>query len=98
MIDRLAHCHFQFGTTVNRSPVVADISTSGAAPVLGHAIRRRIEVLLPATLADWARLARQWRERVAGALPAGLARRDRFVSSLGIHGMAACPMISIGWR
>ena len=82
VIDRPEHCHFQFGTIVNRSPVVVGISTSGAAPVLGQAIRRRIETLLPSTLAAWAGLARQWRNRVAEALPAGPARRrfwERFV-------------------
>ncbi len=82
VIDRPEHCHFQFGTIVNRSPVVVGISTSGAAPVLGQAIRRRIETLLPSTLAVWAGLARHWRERVAEALPAGPARRrfwERFV-------------------
>ncbi|MEX4010501.1 siroheme synthase CysG [Neoaquamicrobium sediminum] len=82
IIDRPEYCHFQFGTIVNRSPVVVGISTSGAAPVLGQAIRRRIETLLPPTLAGWAGLARDWRRRVAEALPVGPARRrfwERFV-------------------
>ncbi|MBX9462718.1 MAG: siroheme synthase CysG [Aquamicrobium sp.] len=82
VIDRPGYCHFQFGTIVNRSPVVVGISTSGAAPVLGQAIRRRIETLLPPTLAGWAGLARDWRGRVAEALPVGSARRrfwERFV-------------------
>src|SRR3546814_1754511 len=35
----------QFVAIVNRSPVVIGISTAGAAPVLGQAIRRRIETL-----------------------------------------------------
>ena len=45
VIDQPALCTFQFGTIVNRSPVVVGISTDGAAPVLGQAIRRRIETL-----------------------------------------------------
>lgn len=82
VIDRPAFCDFQFGTIVNRSPVVVGISTSGAAPILGQAVRRRIETLLPPLLADWATLARKVRERVAEALAPGPARRafwERFV-------------------
>ena len=37
-----------FGAIVNRSPLVVGISTEGAAPVFGQAIRSRIEALLPA--------------------------------------------------
>lgn len=75
VIDKPAFCHFQFGSIVNRSPVVVGISTSGAAPILGQAIRRRIETLLPATLADWAALARDLRDRVTERLAPGARRR-----------------------
>ncbi len=75
VIDKPAHCHFQFGSIVNRSPVVVGISTSGAAPILGQAIRRRIETLLPPSLAEWARLARGLRDRVAENLKSGQRRR-----------------------
>ncbi|ACI93943.1 siroheme synthase [Afipia carboxidovorans OM5] len=82
VIDRPAHCQFQFGSIVNRSPLVVGISTSGAAPVLSQAVRRRIETLLPCSLADWAALARQLRDVVAERLLPGEARRhfwERFV-------------------
>ena len=82
VIDKPAYCDFQFGTIVNRSPVVVGISTSGAAPILGQAVRRRIETLLPPSLADWAALARAIRERVVETLAPGPARRafwERFV-------------------
>ncbi|CAG1005520.1 MAG: uroporphyrinogen-III C-methyltransferase [Rhizobiaceae bacterium] len=82
VIDKPAYCDFQFGAIVNRSPVVVGISTSGAAPILGQAVRRRIETLLPASLADWAALARALRQRVVEALATGQARRafwERFV-------------------
>lgn len=75
VIDRPAFCHFQFGSIVNRSPVVVGISTSGAAPILGQAIRRRVETLLPSSLASWAGLARDLRERVAERLAPGPQRR-----------------------
>jgi uroporphyrin-III C-methyltransferase/precorrin-2 dehydrogenase/sirohydrochlorin ferrochelatase len=75
VIDKPAFCQFQFGGIVNRSPVVVAISTDGAAPILGQAIRRRIETLLPATLATWGKLAKSIRSEVSACLPAGPARR-----------------------
>ncbi|MBS3849179.1 siroheme synthase CysG [Devosia sp. J2-20] len=75
VIDRPAYCQFQFGSIVNRSPVVVGISTAGAAPILGQAVRRRIETLLPATLTDWAQLAQRVRGAVMARLEAGPKRR-----------------------
>lgn len=75
VIDKPAFCGFQFGAIVNRSPVVIGISTDGAAPVLGQAIRRRIETILPLTLAAWAQLAQQLRGHIAEALQPGRQRR-----------------------
>jgi len=75
VIDRPAHCGFQFGSIVNRSPAVVAISTDGAAPILGQAIRRRIETLLPPTLADWAALAGRVRAEVMDRLAPGRPRR-----------------------
>lgn len=63
-VDRPALCDFQFGAIVNRSPLVVGISTDGAAPVFGQAIRSRIETLLPATFQHWADAARRWRDDV----------------------------------
>ena len=60
-IDRPAFCDFQFGAIVNRSPLVVGISTHGAAPVFGQAIRARLETLLPPRLKAWAEAARAWR-------------------------------------
>ena len=75
VIDKPAFCHFQFGSIVNRSPVVVGISTSGVAPILGQAVRRRIETLLPHGLAEWATLARRLRNRAAERLAPGTQRR-----------------------
>ncbi|MEO0799440.1 MAG: NAD(P)-dependent oxidoreductase, partial [Pseudomonadota bacterium] len=61
VIDKPTFCQFQFGSIVNRSPVVVGISTDGAAPILGQAVRRRVETLLPASLAAWGRLSKQIR-------------------------------------
>jgi uroporphyrin-III C-methyltransferase/precorrin-2 dehydrogenase/sirohydrochlorin ferrochelatase len=77
VIDRPAFCTFQFGAIVNRSPLVVGISTDGAAPVLGQAIRSRIEALLPRGFARWTDAAKAWRAELAG-LDIGAAVRRRF--------------------
>jgi uroporphyrin-III C-methyltransferase/precorrin-2 dehydrogenase/sirohydrochlorin ferrochelatase len=64
VIDRPGFCDFAFGAIVNRSPLVIGISTDGAAPVFGQAIRAKIEVLIPRGFARWAEAARAWRPRV----------------------------------
>ena len=74
--DKPAYCQFQFGSIVNRSPVVIGISTDGAAPILGQAIRRRIETLLPTSLAVWGRLAKEVRDRVGSRLSPDQQRRS----------------------
>jgi len=82
VIDKPAFCQFQFGSIVNRSPAVIGISTSGAAPILGQAIRRRIETLLPPSLAEWGQLAARLREHLYKILSEGAPRRafwERFV-------------------
>lgn len=82
IIDRPDDCDFQFGTIVNRSPVVVGISTDGAAPILAQAVRRKIETLLPASLAAWAEIARKLRATFHARLEPGMRRRafwERFV-------------------
>jgi uroporphyrin-III C-methyltransferase/precorrin-2 dehydrogenase/sirohydrochlorin ferrochelatase len=90
VVDKPGFCDFQFGSVVNRSPVVIGISTDGAAPILGQAIRRRIETLLHPSLSAWASLAKEMRERVMAQLPPGLSRRafwERF-ADLAFQGRA----------
>jgi uroporphyrin-III C-methyltransferase/precorrin-2 dehydrogenase/sirohydrochlorin ferrochelatase len=77
IIDRPRFCDFQFGAIVNRSPVVIGISTDGAAPILGQAIRRRIETLLPATIGVWAEAAKGLRHWIAKRI-ADAGRRRAF--------------------
>jgi uroporphyrin-III C-methyltransferase / precorrin-2 dehydrogenase / sirohydrochlorin ferrochelatase len=67
---------FSFGTIVNRSPVVVGISTAGAAPVLGQAIRAKIEALLHPALAAWAAAARRLRSTLNARTGMGAARRE----------------------
>ncbi len=77
VIDVPPLCEFQFGTVVARSPLVIGISTDGAAPVFGQALRARIEALLPAEIGAWAVAAKAWREPLQ-ALKLGFAARRRF--------------------
>lgn len=75
VIDKPKYCQFQMGTIVNRSPVVVAISTDGGSPILGQAIRRRIETLLPAGLSVWGTIAKRLRASVNEQLPFGQRRR-----------------------
>ncbi|HEY1606423.1 MAG TPA: siroheme synthase CysG [Allosphingosinicella sp.] len=77
LIDQPAFCDVQFGTIVNRNPILLAISTDGAAPMLGQSIRARIESVLPPGLSAWARAAKTWRPRLKERL-AGFADRRAF--------------------
>jgi uroporphyrin-III C-methyltransferase / precorrin-2 dehydrogenase / sirohydrochlorin ferrochelatase len=74
VVDKPALCDFAFGAIVNRSPLVIGISTDGAAPVLGQAIRAKLEALIPRGFARWAEAARAWRPRIQSL---GLSFRAR---------------------
>ncbi len=76
VVDRPAFCDFSFGAIVNRSPLIIGISTDGAVPVLGQAVRAKIDALLPQRFQRWAQAARDWRAAVkASGLSFG-ARRE----------------------
>jgi uroporphyrin-III C-methyltransferase / precorrin-2 dehydrogenase / sirohydrochlorin ferrochelatase len=61
VVDKPKFCDFSFGAIVNRSPLVIGISTDGAAPVFGQAIRARLEAMIPRGFSRWAEAARRWR-------------------------------------
>src|SRR6266581_1673190 len=75
VIDRPAYCDFSFGAIVNRSPLVIGISTDGAAPVFGQAIRSRLEAMIPRGFARWAEAARHWRKAVQSSGLSSSGRR-----------------------
>ncbi|MGE0052958.1 MAG: siroheme synthase CysG [Hyphomicrobium sp.] len=77
VVDRPELCQFQFGSIVNRSPLVVAISTDGAAPVFGQAIRSRLEAWLPSGFKRWAEAAKVWR-REGDRLGATISERRRF--------------------
>ncbi|MCK0207238.1 siroheme synthase CysG [Starkeya koreensis] len=77
VVDKPAFCDFAFGAIVNRSPLVVGISTDGAAPVFGQAVRAKIEAVIPQGFKRWAEAARGWRPSVA-ALALSYQGRRRF--------------------
>jgi uroporphyrin-III C-methyltransferase/precorrin-2 dehydrogenase/sirohydrochlorin ferrochelatase len=82
VIDQPGYCDFQFGTIVNRAPVVIGISTDGGAPILGQAIRRRIEAILPRSIGPWAKAAKEFRVQLKTLVPSREGRRrfwEKFV-------------------
>ena len=86
VIDKPAYCDFSFGAIVNRSPLVIGISTDGAAPVFGQAIRGKLEAMIPQGFAGWADAARRWRKAVQSSGLSFAARR-RFWQAFA----AICP-------
>ena len=88
IVDKPDLCDVQFGSIVNRSPLLVAISTDGAAPVLGQAIRAKIEALLPQALKRWLETARDIRPAVqARALP--FAARRSFWQSFTARALSA---------
>jgi uroporphyrin-III C-methyltransferase/precorrin-2 dehydrogenase/sirohydrochlorin ferrochelatase len=75
-VDRPHLCDVQFGAIVNRSPLVVGISTDGAAPAFGQAIRSRIEGLLPRGFARWAAAAKAWRDKLVAGIADFSVRRE----------------------
>jgi uroporphyrin-III C-methyltransferase/precorrin-2 dehydrogenase/sirohydrochlorin ferrochelatase len=88
VIDKPDYCTFQFGSIVNRSPLVIGISTNGAAPVFGQSIRSRIEAVLPAGFARWASAAKSWRADLSG-LRLNSRLRRRFWESFAAAALRA---------
>jgi uroporphyrin-III C-methyltransferase / precorrin-2 dehydrogenase / sirohydrochlorin ferrochelatase len=78
VIDKPTYCDFAFGSIVNRSPLIIGISTDGAAPVFGQAIRAKIESMLPMGFANWAQAAKQWREPLKAVADLSFSARRRF--------------------
>jgi len=77
VVDQPALCTFIFPSIIDRSPLVAAVSSGGAAPVLARLVRARLETLIPASYGRLAALAARFRAEVKQRFPA-LAERRRF--------------------
>ncbi len=77
VVDQPELCSFILPSVIDRSPVVAAISTGGASPVLARLIRSRLESLIPAGYGRLADLCNRFRQRVKETF-ANPADRKRF--------------------
>ena len=75
VVDTPALCRFIVPSILDRSPLVAAISTGGAAPVLARLLRARLETLIPASFGRLALMAGRFRDRVKARIHSGDERR-----------------------
>lgn len=77
VVDNPEDGNFIMPSIIDRSPVVAAVSTGGASPVLARLIRSRLESLIPAGYGRLAELAARFRRRVKEKI-SDPAQRRRF--------------------
>ncbi len=77
VVDDPALCRFIMPAIVDRSPVLAAVSTGGKSPVLARLIRGRLEALIPAAFGRLAALAGDFRAQTQIRI-ADPRRRRRF--------------------
>jgi len=73
--DTLALCDFITPAILDRSPLVAAISSSGASPILARVIKAELESIIPATFGDLSAFLRRYRDAVAARITDGVRRR-----------------------
>ena len=77
VVDAPALCSFIFPAIIDRSPVVAAVSSSGASPVLARLVKARLEALIPPGYGRLARFVERFRAEAKGKI-ADADRRRHF--------------------
>ncbi len=64
VVDNPELCSFIFPAIIDRSPIIAAVSSGGAAPVLSRLLRAKIETVIPPAYGRLAGLADKFRDKV----------------------------------
>jgi len=64
VVDNPALCSFIFPAIIDRSPIIAAVSSGGASPVLARLLRAKIESLIPLEFGQLAHIAEKFRSQV----------------------------------
>jgi uroporphyrin-III C-methyltransferase/precorrin-2 dehydrogenase/sirohydrochlorin ferrochelatase len=75
VVDSPDLCSFIFPAIIDRSPIVAAVSSGGAAPVLARLLRAKIETIIPPTYGRLAHLAERYRDDVKKLIKEPAQRR-----------------------
>ncbi|WP_133718986.1 siroheme synthase CysG [Methylocaldum gracile] len=75
VVDQPSLCTFIFPAIIDRSPIIAAVSSGGTSPVLARILRMRIESLIPPAYGRLARIAADFRTRVKQAIKDPQIRR-----------------------
>jgi len=75
VVDNPALCSFIFPAIIDRSPIIAAVSSGGAAPVLARLLRAKIESLIPLEFGQLAYLAEKFRAQVKDKIKEPSQRR-----------------------
>ncbi len=75
VVDNPALCSFIFPAIIDRSPVIAAVSSGGSSPVLARLLRAKIESIIPPAFGQLAQLAEKFRPQVKQQIKQPAQRR-----------------------